>query len=116
GLYTTTRPSDCMNPLGAAGQFLLLIMVVTAIFSEPLSTYDPIATDAADTLAPPSHNHWLGSDHLGRDIYSRIVYGARVSLVVGALPTLLGSVLGGSIGLLSAYFGGKTDLISQRLA
>ncbi len=115
GLATTIRRFCRKKPLGAAGAFLMLIMVVTAIFAEPLSTYDPIATDAADTLAPPSHNHWLGSDHLGRDIYSRIVYGARVSLVVGSLSTLLGAVLGGIIGLLSAYFGGKTDLISQRL-
>src|SRR5262245_13053054 len=93
----------------------MLIMLVTAIFAGPLSTYDPIATDAAHTLPPPSRDHWLGSDHLGRDIYSRIVHGARVSLVVGSLSTLLGAVLGGIIGLLSAYFGGKVDLISQRL-
>src|SRR5262249_58362340 len=87
------------------------VRVVTAISAGPLATYDPIATDAANTLAPPSRDHWLGSDHLGRDIYSRIVHGARVSLVVGALSTLLGAVLGGIIGLLSAYFGGKTGLV-----
>src|SRR5919198_921001 len=103
------------KPLGAAGGVLILVMVLTAIFAEPLSTYDPIATDAAHTLAPPNRDHWLGSDPLGRDIYSRIVHGARVSLVVGTLSTLLGAVLGGIIGLLSAYFGGKVDLISQRL-
>ncbi len=62
GLATTIRRFCRKKPLGAAGAFLMLIMVVTAIFAEPLSTYDPIATDAADTLAPPSHNHWLGSD------------------------------------------------------
>src|SRR5215475_6544525 len=93
----------------------MLVMVFTAIFAEPLSTHDPIATDAASTLARPGPQHWLGSDHLGRDIYSRIVHGARVSLIVGVLSTLFGSVLGGIIGLLSAYFGGKTDLISQRV-
>ncbi len=103
------------KPLGAVGAALMLLMVVTAILAEPLSTHDPIATDAAHTLAPPGPAHWLGSDHLGRDIYSRIVHGSRVSLVVGVLSTLLGSVLGGLIGLLSAYFGGKTDLISQRV-
>ena len=103
------------KPLGAAGGALMVVMVVTALLAEPLSTHDPIATDAANTLAQPSAEHWLGSDHLGRDIYSRIVHGARVSLVVGVFSTLLGSVFGGLIGLLSAYFGGKTDLISQRL-
>jgi len=102
------------KPLGAAGGVLMAAMVLTAVLADPLATYDPIATDAAHTLAAPSGEHWLGTDHLGRDIYSRIVHGARVSLVVGVLSTLLGSVLGGIIGLLSGYAGGKTDLIAQR--
>src|SRR5712691_901613 len=103
------------KPLGAAGGLLMLLMVFTAVCAGPLSTHDPISTDAGHTLAPPSSRHWLGSDHLGRDIYSRIVHGARVSLIVGVVSTLMGSVLGGIIGLLSAYVGGKTDLITQRL-
>jgi peptide/nickel transport system permease protein len=103
------------KPLGAAGGLLIAVMVITAIFANVLQTHDPIATDAAHTLEPPSTEHWLGSDHLGRDIYSRIVHGARVSLIVGVASTLLGSVLGGIIGLLSGYVGGKTDLIAQRL-
>jgi peptide/nickel transport system permease protein len=102
------------KPLGAAGGLLMILAVIAAVFAEPLSTHDPIATDASNTLARPAGDHWLGSDHLGRDMYSRIVHGARVSLVVGVLSTLVGSGLGGVIGLLSAYFGGKTDLITQR--
>ena len=103
------------KPLGAVGGVIMLVIVLTAIFANQLQTYDPIATDAAQSLAPPSREHWLGSDHLGRDIYSRIVHGARVSLVVSVASTLLGSVLGGVIGLLSGYIGGKTDLITQRV-
>ena len=103
------------KPLGAAGGALMLVMVVTAIFADLLQTHDPIATNAAYTLGSPNVEHWLGTDHLGRDIYSRIVHGARVSLVVGVASTLLGSVLGGIIGLLSGYIGGKTDLITQRI-
>lgn len=103
------------KPLGAFGGFLMLVMLVTAVLADLLQTHDPIATSAAATLAQPGAEHWLGSDHLGRDIYSRIVHGARVSLIVGIGSTLLGSVFGGIIGLLSGYFGGKTDLISQRL-
>jgi peptide/nickel transport system permease protein len=103
------------KPLGAAGGVLIAVMVLTAVFAEVLATHDPIATDAAHTLAAPSAEHWLGSDHLGRDIYSRIVHGARVSLIVGLASTLLGSVLGGIIGLLSGYIGGKTDLVAQRV-
>ena len=103
------------KPLGAAGGVIMLVMVLTAVFADLLQTHDPIATDAAHTLARPSADHWLGTDHLGRDIYSRIVHGARVSLIVGVASTLLGSVLGGIIGLLSGYVGGKTDLVTQRV-
>jgi peptide/nickel transport system permease protein len=90
-------------------------IVVTALFADLLATHDPIATEAASTLAPPDQAHWLGSDHLGRDIYSRIVHGARISLIVGVTSTLVGSVLGGIVGLLSGYVGGKTDLVTQRV-
>src|SRR3989449_11081135 len=103
------------KPLGAAGGVLMLVMVLTAVFADFLQSHDPIATNAAYTLGPPNAEHWLGTDPLGRDIYSRIVHGAWVSLLVGVGSTLMGSVLGGIIGLLSAYVGGKTDLITQRL-
>jgi peptide/nickel transport system permease protein len=115
GAWTVLRRFCRKKPLGAAGGALMLVMLVTAVFANVLATYDPIATDAANTLARPGPEHWLGSDHLGRDIYSRIVHGARVSLIVGVMSTLCGSVFGGLIGLLSAYFGGKTDLITQRV-
>ena len=115
GFGTTIWRFCRKKPLGAAGGLLMLLMVVTAIFAGVLSTHDPIDTDAVHTLARPSAQFWLGTDHLGRDIYSRIVHGARVSLIVGVLSTLLGSVLGGIIGLLSGYFGGRIDLISQRV-
>jgi peptide/nickel transport system permease protein len=103
------------KPLGAAGGAVMLMIVLTAFFANQLQTYDPIATEAGQTLARPSQEHWLGTDHLGRDIYSRIVHGARVSLIVGVASTLLGSVLGGIIGLLSGYVGGKIDLVAQRI-
>src|ERR1051325_11322611 len=103
------------KPLGAIGGFLMLVILFTAVFANQLQTHDPIATDAGQSLARPGADHWLGSDHLGRDIYSRIVHGARVSLIVGLASTLLGSVLCGVIGLLSGYVGGKTDLVTQRV-
>ncbi len=115
GLGTILRRFCRKKPLGAAGGVVMLLMVLTAVFANYLATHDPIATDAAHTLARPGAAHWLGSDHLGRDIYSRIVHGAWVSLIVGLGSTLLGSVLGGIIGLLSGYLAGKTDLITQRI-
>ena len=114
GVWTRLGRFVRRKPLGAAGGVLMLVMVVTAVFADVLQTHDPIATNATYTLGSPNHEYWLGTDHLGRDIYSRIVHGARVSLIVGLGSTLLGSVLGGIIGLLSGYVGGRTDLIAQR--
>ena len=115
GLWAMVWRFARKKPLGAAGGVLMLVMVVTAVFADLLQTHDPIATDAAFTLGRPVAAHWFGTDHLGRDIYSRIVHGARVSLIVGVASTLLGSVLGGIVGLLSGYAGGKTDLVTQRV-
>jgi peptide/nickel transport system permease protein len=103
------------KPLGAAGGLLVLVIILMAVFADVLARQDPVRTDPARTLNPPTALHWLGTDHLGRDIYSRIVHGARVSLIVGLASTLLGAVLGGVAGLLSGYVGGITDLVSQRI-
>jgi peptide/nickel transport system permease protein len=103
------------KPLGALGGLLILLMVLTAVCADVLATHDPIRTDAEHTLARPTASHWLGTDNLGRDIYSRIVYGARVSLMVGLGSTLLGAALGAIIGLLSGYCGGWVDLFAQRV-
>jgi peptide/nickel transport system permease protein len=103
------------KPLGALAGGLLLVMVLAAVFAETLATHDSIRTDAEHTLARPNHAHWFGTDNLGRDIYSRIIYGARVSLAVGIASTLLGAVVGGIIGVVSGYFGGWLDLMTQRI-
>jgi peptide/nickel transport system permease protein len=103
------------KPLGAIGGLIMAAIVLTALLAHVFATHDPIAAEAGRTLARPSAEHWLGTDNLGRDIYSRIVHGARVSLVVGVASTLLGSVLGGVIGLLSGYAGGRVDLATQRV-
>ena len=115
GMVATLLRFCRKKPLGAAGGAIMLLILITAIFANVLQTYDPISTDAAATLARPSTVHWLGTDHLGRDIYSRILHGARVSLLVGLGSTLVASLLGGVIGLLSGYVGGKTDLVIQRV-
>jgi peptide/nickel transport system permease protein len=103
------------KPLGAIGGAVMLALVVTAMLASTLATHDPIRTDAEHTLARPTRAHWLGTDNLGRDIYSRIVYGAQVSLMVGLGATLLGASIGAVIGLLSGYVGGWIDLFAQRL-
>jgi peptide/nickel transport system permease protein len=103
------------KPLGAAGAAIMTVIFVTAALAGLVATHDPVIADAAHTFARPSVAHWLGTDSMGRDMYSRIVHGARVSLIVGVASTLLGSALGGVIGLLSGYAGGRLDLATQRV-
>ena len=102
------------NPLGAIGGLLVLVLLVAALFADAIATHNPVRT-SSQVLAAPGVDFWLGSDNLGRDLYSRVVHGARISLVVGLASTLLGAVVGGLVGLLSGYVGGKTDLIAQRV-
>jgi len=102
------------NPLGAIGGLLVLVLLVAALFADAIATHNPVRT-SSQVLAAPGADFWLGSDNLGRDLYSRVVHGARISLVVGLASTLLGAVVGGLVGLLSGYVGGKTDLIAQRV-
>ena len=102
-------------PLGAAGAAILLVFVLTAILAGFISPYDPTLTNSTISLARPGTTHWLGADFMGRDMFSRIVFGARISLAVGLGATLTGGILGVSIGLMSGYLGGTVDLITQRL-
>jgi peptide/nickel transport system permease protein len=101
-------------PLGAAGALIVAAFVLMAIFAGYITAFDPTATNARASLAKPGAVHWLGADFMGRDMWSRIVYGSRISLAVGIGSMTLGCVLGVTIGLLSGYFGGWLDLIVQR--
>jgi peptide/nickel transport system permease protein len=103
------------HPLGVIGAFIMLVFVFVAIFAGFLTAYDPIGTNSAISLAHPSQAHWLGADNMGRDIYSRIIYGARISLAVGIGSTSLGCALGVTLGLASGYIGGWVDLVIQRV-
>ena len=102
-------------PLGTVGALIVVVFVFTAVFANVIAPVDPTATNARASLSPPSSAFWLGADFMGRDMYSRIVYGARVSLSVGVGATLLGGILGVAVGLMSGYIGGWFDLVTQRL-
>ena len=102
-------------PLGAVGAIIVLLFVSTALFADFITSYNPTSTNSKHSLARPFGEHLLGADFMGRDMWSRIVYGARISLAVGVGSTLLGCLIGVSIGLASGYFGGWLDLVSQRL-
>jgi peptide/nickel transport system permease protein len=102
-------------PLGAVGALIVAIFILTAIFADVIAPTDPTATNAKYSLARPSSLFWLGADFMGRDMYSRIVHGARISLAVGAGAMGLGALIGISVGLASGYLGGWFDLLVQRL-
>ncbi len=90
------------------------MMLLTGVFADRVAPYDPLTTDFGGMFSPPSGAHWFGSDAFGRDVLSRIIFGARTALVVGFGSALLGATLGGALGVASAYFGGVTDLALQR--
>ena len=103
------------KPLGAAGGAILAFLVLVAIFAPLIAPHDPYKPDAGAIYAPPDSQYLLGADEAGRDVLSRLVYGARVSMWVGAISVFIGISLGAVLGVVSAYIGGKFDLITQRL-
>jgi peptide/nickel transport system permease protein len=102
-------------PLGAVGALIVLLFLFTAAFADIIAPVDPTATNAKYSLAHPGGLFWLGADFMGRDMYSRIIHGARISLAVGAGAMGLGGVIGIAVGLASGYLGGWIDLALQRL-
>jgi len=114
-VWSKLRHHAASHPLGVVGAGIMLLFVFAAVFADVITAYGPTTTNAAISLLPPGHGHMLGADAMGRDIYSRIVYGARISLAVGLGSTLLGSVFGVALGLASGYIGGWVDLVIQRI-
>jgi len=101
------------QPLGAAGLLVIVLMGLCAAFAQWVAPYDPLTVDYGAMLAAPGAEHWLGTDSFGRDVLSRIIYGARTALAIGFIASFIGSTGGAVIGVISAYFGGKTDLLIQ---
>jgi peptide/nickel transport system permease protein len=102
------------RPLGAAGAALILLMIFSAAFAEVIAPYDPTENRFSDLLLPPSAEHLFGTDAFGRDVFSRIIYGARTALLVGFTASLVGSTLGLALGVTGAYFGGRVDQLIER--
>jgi peptide/nickel transport system permease protein len=107
--------SFARNRSALVGLALIILIVLVAILAPLLATHDPLAQSTINRLKTPSADHWLGTDDYGRDIYSRILYGARVALMIGVLSVALGAVLGTTIGVVAGYFGGIVDAVLMRL-
>lgn len=104
------------NRMAMVGLAFVLALVAGAVFAPWISPHDPYRVALDDQLLPASASYWLGTDNFGRDVLTRILYGARVSLVVGIVPSLISMTIGTAMGILSGYVGGRTDFVIMRLA
>jgi peptide/nickel transport system permease protein len=103
------------KPLGAGGAVIILGMLVVALFAQSLAPYDPYKGDYSLQFARPSAEHWFGTDEFGRDVLSRVMFGARIALFVGFSASFAGCTIGGLLGVASAYWGGRVDLLLERV-
>ena len=104
------------NPMALMGLIVIALFVLSAVFANVLAPFDYTKVDLPNRLKPPSMKNWLGTDEMGRDILSRMLYGGRISLMIGLVPTFIAMVLGTFLGLVSGFFGKKVDFIIMRLA
>jgi peptide/nickel transport system permease protein len=103
------------KPVGMAGALVVAAMALTALLADVVAPYNPVETDYGAMFAPPSAEHWLGTDTFGRDVLSRIIHGSRTALLVGFSASFVGATLGLLIGATSGYFGGRIDMLIQRV-
>jgi peptide/nickel transport system permease protein len=103
------------KPLGAVGLIVVLLFLFCGVFADWLAPYGMNQISPANRLKPPSERFWLGTDHLGRDMFSRILYGAQLSVIIGFAAATLATVISVLLGIITGYLGGKIDLIVQRM-
>lgn len=104
------------NKLAVFSAFVILAFILVTIFAGVFAPYDPNKISLLQRLQAPSLSHWLGTDETGRDVLSRVLYGGRISLQIGLIPTFISMVIGAVLGLIAGYFGKKTDFIIMRFA
>ena len=121
-LPAAKRPSNSFlarlwrdKPLGALGGVVLLLFVVVGVFAPWVAPYDYNEIAPLDRMQGPSWAHWFGTDNLGRDMLSRCIYGAQLSVIIGCSAAALATLISGLIGIISGYFGGKVDMLVQRV-
>ena len=104
------------NKLAVFSAILIVLIILAAVFAPVVAPYDHLKQSLTDRLQHPSAAHWLGTDELGRDVLSRIIFGARISLTIGLVPTLISMAIGTVLGMCAGFYGGKIDFFIMRLA
>lgn len=115
GLMSTVWYNARRYPLGVAGAIIMIVFVLSALFATWVAPLDPFSTNAKASLAKPDGTYLMGADMMGRDVFSRLIHGARVSLAVAIGATMIGSGVGAAVGLACGYIGGWFDLLVQRV-
>src|SRR5256886_6336772 len=116
GFRLAARARILANPLNVVALALIALFALCALLAPVLAPHDPLAQELSQRLRPPSPEHWLGTDSLGRDIASRILYGARISLIIGVVVVASAGVVGPVLGLIAGYAGRLVDAALLRLA
>jgi len=101
--------------MGVLGAVIVCVLLLTAVFADHITVHKPEQVRASQRFGPPSQVHWFGTDDFGRDVFSRVAHGARISLRIGITAVLLGTTAGALVGLVSGYLGGRADLMVQRV-
>jgi len=104
------------NRMAMVGLGIVLLLIIIAVFAPVITPHDPYTMDLNRQLLAPSLRFWLGTDKFGRDLLTRIIYGTRISLIIGLVPSLFSLIIGAIMGIISGYYGGKTDFLIMRLA
>lgn len=116
GLMDSLKSMLRSNPAALAGLIVIVVLSLMAILAPLIAPYDPAAIDLANRLSGPSWQHPFGTDEIGRDVFTRVMYGGRISLMIGLVPSFIALVVGTLLGLISGYYGGKVDFVIMRLA
>ena len=116
GVLASIRNMFRVNHAALLGLILIVLIVLMAIAAPLITRYDPNEMDLASMCEPPSAEHWLGTDDLGQDVFTRVVYGGRISLMIGFVPSLISLILGTALGLMAGYMGRRVDAVIMRLA
>ena len=116
GLRASIRHMFRVNRAALIGLVVIVLIVVAAVFAPLIARYDPNALDLVNMRKPPSAQHWFGTDDMGRDVFARVIYGGRLSLMIGFIPSVISMVLGTALGLMAGYLGKRVDAVVMRLA